>query len=174
MEKERELEGEVGDDEDGLSVSSYETGLETPFVGLEDKDKDKDKDDDDKDGADTGTPAPPPKSLANGGLQLGSDVSTSTEQGQGMQRRKSVRVSLKPTYAAAPPPVYDDYDAGIDAGVVGNGNGKGKGKGESVGREVPDMWEDSSEEDVEYATARRMLARVGSGSGSGSGRRRKK
>lgn len=155
-EEEQEKEEE---EDDAASISSYETGRETFFDMQEDPE-----------GAET-TPVPPFKSLPNGigasvpngrghahasgtgagtAKQPGSDVSTAPEQGQ--QRRKSVRVSLKPTYAAMPPLVYD------------LGVGKGGGWTEpGPGRDVPDMWEDSSEEDVEYATARRMLARVGSG-----------
>jgi hypothetical protein len=139
---------------DTASISSYETGLETFFDGNQ-------------------RSLSPFKGLPNGstsgggtltnGILMGSDVSTSTEQGGVVQRRKSVRVSLKPTYAATPPPVVVDEE--FDFGV----KGKGKGKGGEV---VQDIWQDSSEEDEEYAIARKMLARVGESKGKGKGKAR--
>lgn len=175
--KPQRKETEEGDgaeegDADTASISSYETGRETLFDTREERAVE----------PPVCAPVPPSKSLPNGvGLSNGngnahphgtsenvqhrtaSDVSTSTDQGQTVQRRKSVRVSLKPTYVGTlPSPVYDD-DAG-EAGAAGWGGGVGKERERDRG--VPDMWEDSSEEDMEYAAARRMLAKAGAGAES--------
>lgn len=68
-----------------------------------------------------------------------------------VQRRKSVRVSLKPSYAA-PPAIDDDEDeeaeGGNHEGNINNG-------------EVIDMWKDSSDEDLEYERAKKRLSRAG-------------
>ncbi|KAF5376468.1 hypothetical protein D9615_008597 [Tricholomella constricta] len=90
------------------------------------------------------------------------------------RRRKSVRVSLQPTFSPTPPAIEydieedDPWAAPVPAPAgrrLGAGEapvwGKGKGKGKGRAGEVADMWEDSSEEDVEYTRARSLLSRLG-------------
>ncbi|KAH0580775.1 hypothetical protein J132_04238 [Termitomyces sp. J132] len=83
------------------------------------------------------------------------------EESQPPKRRKSVRVSLNPTFSATPPAIeYDDKEpwvSGADTRFGMNGSVEGGTKEKDVG----DMWEDSSEEDVEYARARSLLSRLG-------------
>ncbi|CAK5277940.1 unnamed protein product [Mycena citricolor] len=138
-----------GDSDDGASISSYETGHETFSDGDEDK----------------SPPLPPNKESAtmfdspingNGNIEAygrGSDVSASSTstQMQGPQRRKSVRVSLQPTFSTTPPAIDDDDDD--DAGSEGRHPPWERSA-------TPDMWADSSEEDSEYQTARKLLTRV--------------
>jgi hypothetical protein len=70
--------------------------------------------------------------------------------GAAPQRRKSVRVSLQPTFSPTPPAIDDTED-----------------EAEEGSRHAPwsspppaDMWEDSSEEDVEYQKAKKLLNRA--------------
>lgn len=86
------------------------------------------------------------------------------------RRRKSVRVSLQPTFSPTPPAIDDDDDDGDGEGAYapwGRGGRTGAGAGdrdEERGRrmsKVTDMWQDSSEEDVEYSRARSLLSRLG-------------
>jgi len=95
----------------------------------------------------------------------GSDVSSSTatasagDKDSAPARRKSVRMSLPPTFSATPPAV-DDWEGDKDrfpwATRIPEPDRKGAER---------DIWEDSSEEDEEYSMARRLLGRV-----SGKGR----
>ncbi len=79
------------------------------------------------------------------------DAAASLEAEEKVQRRKSVRVSLKPSYAA-PPVVDDDEDEEAD----------GANHEDSVNNgEVIDMWKDSSDEDLEYERAKKRLSRAG-------------
>jgi hypothetical protein len=99
-----------------------------------------------------------------------SDVSSSTvsaahvvpgaeaeAEASGTVRRKSVRVSLQPTFSPTPPALDEDEDEAWersgrpwgDDGDAVEGNG-----GER------DFWADSSDEDEEYSKARRMLMRA--------------
>ncbi|KAJ8689579.1 hypothetical protein PTI98_012470 [Pleurotus ostreatus] len=68
-----------------------------------------------------------------------------------VQRRKSVRVSLKPSYAA-PPVINDDEDEEAEGGNHEDSINNG---------EVIDMWKDSSDEDLEYERAKKRLSRAG-------------
>ena len=145
------------------------------------------------------TPTPPPapapvpapvyassSALAVPG-QDDSDVSASTVSANGgggasgPARRKSVRMSLQPTFSPPPPPALDDDEDEAwersgrgrrrrGAGGAANGvpahdgdeeddeeNGRGRKNGN--GRER-DFWADSSDEDEEYSKARRMLTRA--------------
>ncbi|KAH9981679.1 hypothetical protein BJV74DRAFT_887410 [Russula compacta] len=131
-------------------------------------------------------PASVPSTLAVPG-QDESDVSTSTisvgggsASGSGPARRKSVRVSLQPTFSPTPPALDEDEDetwerSGRPSTVGGSGPATGAAKngakdndgddrhenarGKS-GRER-DFWADSSDEDEEYSRARKMLTRAG-------------
>ncbi|KAG6832111.1 hypothetical protein H0H87_002750 [Tephrocybe sp. NHM501043] len=110
------------------------------------------------------------------------------------RRRKSVRVSLNPTFSATPPAIEDEGEeeggVGAQARMWASGSGSGSaawgghgagawnGNGHAYGgREAGagawgsmDMWEDSSEEDVEYARARSLLSLVG-GKEKGKGKK---
>ncbi|EGO28051.1 hypothetical protein SERLADRAFT_462499 [Serpula lacrymans var. lacrymans S7.9] len=144
-------------DSDTNSISSYATGRES-FEDAND------------------VPPPPPPHDHEG---TASTASTSTETQ--LPRRKSVRVSLQPTFSPTPPALDDEDDDDDDekAGKGGryapwgpNGNGE-KGGETRDGRtsEEKDVWEDSSEEDEEYRRARRLLMRVGKkGKGKGKGK----
>ena len=116
-------------------------------------------------------PAPAPAAAATAALALpgkdDSDVSASTASltgtGAGVARRKSVRMSLQPTFSPTPPALDDDEDvawgrSGRPWGVVGNGGANGSAGGKERER---DFWADSSDEDEEYATARKLLTRTG-------------
>ncbi|KAM5545687.1 hypothetical protein V8D89_000725 [Ganoderma adspersum] len=172
---------------DTSSISSYETGREVFF-----------DDDDDEPNPGESPPLPPlplPTSTDGHGhgaaafqngdarqqnqqQQNGSEVSHSTAstavvqaqaQPEPPRRRKSVRMSLPPTFSATPPAV-DDTDEGEEerrrwatpAPVLAPSQRGGWGSRiEEVGQR--DMWADSDEEDEEYSAAKRMLARLGGG-----------
>ncbi|KAL1739580.1 hypothetical protein HDZ31DRAFT_77496, partial [Schizophyllum fasciatum] len=85
-----------------------------------------------------------------------------TGGGAPARRRKSVRVSLKPTFSPTPPAIEDDEHApwslgyaGAKAAVVNERTARG-----DRAKRDKDLWEDSSDEEVEYATAKRMLNRL--------------
>ncbi|KAJ7226675.1 hypothetical protein GGX14DRAFT_417124 [Mycena pura] len=155
---------EAGDGEeesdDAASISSYETGHETM-----------DEDGEETDREDDAPPPPPPHESANGTIHdgaiereklegVGSDVSASSAStlmrvppqalSQAPQRRKSVRVSLQPTFSTTPPATPDDDD---------DDENTPWGRGRSADPSA-DMWEDSSEEDVEYQKAKKLLNRL--------------
>ena len=91
------------------------------------------------------------------------------------RRRKSVRMSLPPTFSATPP-AMDDTDEGEDdreqererrrpwAATTTAAAAQRGGWGSRI-EEVSqrDMWADSEEEEAEYSAAKRMLARFGGG-----------
>ncbi|OCH90387.1 hypothetical protein OBBRIDRAFT_825978 [Obba rivulosa] len=109
----------------------------------------------------------------------GSDLSHSTGttaalcDGGATVRRKSVRMSLPPTFSATPPALDEDSsdeareryepwstprtrrrDSG---GLAGTPNGWATRTDEHASR---DVWQDSSDEDEEYGAARKMLSRL--------------
>ena len=113
-----------------------------------------------------------------------SNVSTETPP----VRRKSVRMSLQPTFSPTPPALCDEDGEGYapwsrSFSMRDEGEGEGEGererehggrarerevrntrkrlKGSGGGDAQEDMWADSSEEDEEYSRARRMLSLVG-------------
>ncbi|KAJ7596711.1 hypothetical protein C8J56DRAFT_918141 [Mycena floridula] len=121
--------GENSDD-DGASISSYETGLET----FEDPEE-----------------HPPPAPPKENGSDLAMSVSSASTETPAVpekshRRRKSVRVSLKPTYSATPPAIdYEEEEVWVDRGQALNNN--------------RNVWEDSSDEDIEYTRAKKLLSR---------------
>ncbi|THH12479.1 hypothetical protein EW146_g7660 [Bondarzewia mesenterica] len=151
-------QGEVrrGDNDDASSISSYETGHEA-FDEEEERQS---------------TPRPPPPPAPPEKLALGparSDISSSTitvvhgdgnvnGSAQGRRvgpsappvRRKSVRMSLQPTYSPTPP-ALDDEDERRPRVEKG---------GEQHERHQRDMWADSSDEDEEYARAKVSLRKA--------------
>ena len=90
------------------------------------------------------------------------------------RRRKSVRMSLPPTFSATPP-AMDDTNEGEEAqeqererrrpwaatAVAAAQRGGWGSRIEEVSQR--DMWADSEEEEAEYSAAKRMLARFGGG-----------
>lgn len=73
-----------------------------------------------------------------------------------------MRVSLKPTFSPTPPAIEDDDHAPWGLGYAG---AKAEVVNERTARGArtnrdKDLWEDSSDEEVEYATAKRMLNRL--------------
>jgi hypothetical protein len=89
-----------------------------------------------------------------------SDVSAESTSG-GAKRRKSVRVSLKPTFSPTPPALDEDEDeiwkrSGRPEAL---GNNDDDDRVKVNGRER-DFWADSSDEDEEYSKARKMLTRA--------------
>lgn len=148
------------DGDDAASISSYETTLEML--------------DEDEDDASTPVltfvtelpPPPPPKQvevLANTG---GSDVSQSTNSSTtaAPTRRKSVRMSLPPTFSATPP-ALDERDERTERQYEpwsSQHNGEAHHGWSSKIREGRDLWQDSSEdEDEEYSAAKRLLSKIG-------------
>ncbi|KAJ7727236.1 hypothetical protein B0H16DRAFT_1697802 [Mycena metata] len=156
------------DSDDGASISSYETGHET---FNEDGNETETERGGDHDEEDVKPPPPPPHEypVGNGIVALtlhdspvqhgsnpliedyghgGSDLSASsasTQTGAAPQRRKSVRVSLQPTFSTTPPALDEETED----------------ERPPWGRPQPtDMWEDSSEEDVEYQKAKKLLTRI--------------
>lgn len=112
----------------------------------------------------------------------GSNGRNGSASGSGPARRKSVRVSLQPTFSPTPPALDEDEEdtwkrsgrplavggSGRPATGAANNNGARddddddrheNARGKS-GREQ-DFWADSSDEDEEYSRARRMLTRGG-------------
>ncbi|KAH7904257.1 hypothetical protein BJ138DRAFT_1073592 [Hygrophoropsis aurantiaca] len=125
---------------DTTSISSYETGRE--YFDEE----------------------PSPRDADEG---AGTASTVSTEVQAQPARRKSVRVSLQPTFSPTPPALDDDDERD---GYIGKRSGKhapwnrdgyNVGNGDAVEAEAKDMWEDSSEEDEEYSRARKLLSRPG-------------
>lgn len=101
-----------------------------------------------------------------------SRTSTETPPANG-QRRKSVRMSLQPTFSPTPPDEEGDHAPWDGSRREGEGEGEGgrerrrgrerKGKGKEGER--GDVWDDSSEEDEAYSRARRLLSLVGRAKG---------
>jgi hypothetical protein len=128
-------------------------------------------------------PAASSTSLVVPGQNDSDDVSGSSNSaigaGAGTRRRKSVRVSLQPTFSPSPPALDEDEDeiwkrSGRPEPLVGGGmnglddhddhdhdkrDGRWKNGDARVEREQ-DFWADSSDEDEEYSKARRMLTRT--------------
>ncbi|KAJ8091706.1 hypothetical protein PM082_020941 [Marasmius tenuissimus] len=174
------------DDDDAASISSYETGHEV-FNGSSGDDTETER------GPPTPPPPPPPPSqdkpqaaaLPNGigngnGNAITADLYTPSEDSQAQvpRRRKSVRVSLRPTFSPTPPAIEDDEEPSWETQAQATAQAqernekqpayieptpppKRRGYGDSDGG-VRDMWNDSSEdEDNEYTSARRLLSKLG-------------
>ncbi|KAF8630578.1 hypothetical protein AX17_005390 [Amanita inopinata Kibby_2008] len=170
------------EEDDGASVSSYETGHE---VFDEEKPSNGDSRLPESIGRTptasvSGLDAPPAngqrEEMVNETIQtppLGSDSSTISvgdQVGGVPQRRKSVRVSLRPTFS--PPVVYNDEEeqeenrsADFSPKAVASRQRRPERVNgwvirRPLGEDVEDMWENSSEEDEEYASAKRLLSSV--------------
>ncbi|KAG5643468.1 hypothetical protein DXG03_000900 [Asterophora parasitica] len=173
------------DDADGASIESFETTNET-FSDANSTVHGHNEEDDVHTRSQLSVPAPDTSAASGFGLTANGITSHDESQPPRVpqkepvhppeepRRRKSVRVSLQPTFSPTPPAI--DYDEGEEdpwaeqgwaEGSLGSkgdeaptwGAARGKGKGKAG--ETLDMWEDSSDEDVEYARARRLLSRLG-------------
>ncbi|KIL63692.1 hypothetical protein M378DRAFT_654257 [Amanita muscaria Koide BX008] len=156
-------QGNKVDDDDLDSVSSYETGHELFFEDISTtapKSKEPNGD-----ARHIGGISSPPVSVVSG-------ASTSIIGGSSgtPQRRKSVRVSLQPTFSPTPPAIDDDTD---EEGHGPRSVWGGKPPAQDVKlngwaskrQEATDVWENSSDEDEEYANAKRLLTKVSSSAG---------
>lgn len=123
------------------SISSYATGRESPFEFE----------------AEPTLQAP----LAPQHDTESSTASTETP----LARRKSVRVSLQPTFSPTPPALDDDEARGRYPW-----NSSGREEDNQNRLSEPDLWQDSSDEDEEYSHARKLLSRV---SKKGPGKKKK-
>ncbi|KAH9943606.1 hypothetical protein B0H21DRAFT_865863 [Amylocystis lapponica] len=125
-------DGDGGDDD--ASISSYETGRE----GLDDDEPEP-------------VPPPPPPPHDPPHAAGGSELSNSTAStATAPVRRKSVRMSLPPTFSVTPPARrgrHAPWDTRGRSGAPAAGEGA-------------DVWANSSDEDEEYNVARRLLSRA--------------
>lgn len=134
-------------EDDSASISSYETVHENL---------------DSRPDSPLPPPVPPRDIVLNKGVD--SDLSHGTSStaigsaDNGASRRKSVRMSLPPTYLKTPPP-QDDWEVGKPPWYPPHDNEASwtSRNGHAGGR---DLWEDSSDENEEYSTARRLLGKL--------------
>lgn len=140
----------VDKDDDATSISSYATGREewedenTPVAARTPEL--------------SPSPQPPPKNDAQG-----SDVSGSSTTTEGAPtRRKSVRMSLPPTFSATPPAIEDASDEET-RGRHAPWGPSGQWSTRIQSAPERDVWQDSSEEDEGYSTARKLLSRMSKG-----------
>jgi hypothetical protein len=92
-----------------------------------------------------------------------SDVSASSNSavgGGGTRRRKSVRVSLQPTFSPTPPALDEDEDETWKRSGRPEPRGDVNGTDDRGDGRERDFWADSSDEDEEYSKARKMLTRA--------------
>lgn len=137
-------------EDDSASVSSYETVHENP---------------DSRPNSPVAPPVPPRDLVVNAGVD--SDLShgtTSTAIGSidnGTSRRKSVRMSLPPTYSTTPPARYD-WEAAKPPWSPPHDSIRADATWTSRGENLHerDIWEDSSDEDEGYSAARRLLSKL--------------
>lgn len=162
----------VPDLRDSMSISSYETGRESPMGSPSSP-------------SPTLLPplSPPPQSYVSSHVPLsppllrgqvsrdqsgGGASSTASTETPPPARRKSVRMSLQPTFSPPPPPaVYDQFDDGeaVDAWSGRPVDGWNTRTGSHAAAVPTDVWQDSSDEDEEYSRARQLLSRVTKGKG---------
>ncbi|KAH9841142.1 uncharacterized protein C8Q71DRAFT_743663 [Rhodofomes roseus] len=140
----------VDKDDDETSLSSYATGRE-------DFDEDSTPVAEHSPELSLSPPPPPPHD------SIGSDLSGSSTTTEGAPvRRKSVRMSLPPTFSATPPAVDDDSDEEARSRHAPWGPSSQWSTRIQPGHDR-DVWQDSSEEDEDYSRARRLLSRMSRG-----------
>lgn len=138
-------------EDDNASISSYETVHENL---------------DSRSNSPPAPPVPPRDPVANTGVD--SDLShgtsstaiASTDNGI-HSRRKSVRMSLPPTYSITPPAKEDwEVEKPLWPGSreYAREEALWTSRNENIGER--DLWEDSSDEDEEYRTARKLLSKL--------------
>ncbi|KAL0948518.1 hypothetical protein HGRIS_011078 [Hohenbuehelia grisea] len=161
-----------GDSDSGASISSYETGHEVFDSDGDATEREKERATNDVARTPASEPTlpsqPPPlpakdtPTPASSTIGSASTISPGSSPPRGRpgaadvaevrtQRRKSVRVSLHPTFSPTPPALEEDESE--HAPWAGP-------NGWTQNEPVRDMWEDSSDEDVEYQRARRLLSRL--------------
>jgi len=138
-------------EDDNVSISSYETVHENL---------------DPRSDSPPAPPVPPRDLVVNPGVD--SDLShgtsstaiASTDNGI-PSRRKSVRMSLPPTYSITPP-AKEDWEVEKPPWSGSREHAQGEStwtlRSENVGER--DLWEDSSDEDEEYRTAHKLLSKL--------------
>ncbi|KAJ3822088.1 hypothetical protein EV361DRAFT_886251 [Lentinula raphanica] len=81
---------------------------------------------------------------------------TDTTHATPPRRRKSVRVSLQPTYSVTPPAIEDEDEFRLEAQRNLSTNKSSESHNDGVTGQ--DIWADSSDEDVEYQQAKRLFS----------------
>ncbi|KAK7047813.1 hypothetical protein VNI00_006141 [Paramarasmius palmivorus] len=95
------------------------------------------------------------QNLAQAQAQAQSQSGTSTpDSGPQPRRRKSVRVSLQPTFSPTPPAIEDDEPPSWETSWDSTADGK------TGANDSRDIWDDSSSEDIEYSRARSLLSKL--------------
>ena len=156
------------DPRDSMSISSYETGRESPMNSPPSSPLARPLSLLAQSPSQTPAARPPPMSREqvsrdhdHGGTSSTASADTQTV------RRKSVRVSLQPTFSPTPPAVYDQFDDDDEPGgrrTSWSSRSAEVHKTNRVAGAAPnDMWQDSSEEDEEYSRARKLLSQMGKG-----------
>ncbi|THG95075.1 hypothetical protein EW026_g6509 [Hermanssonia centrifuga] len=183
-------EGQSEDHDDESSVSSYETTREALDDDEVDETNHIDRVLSSSPPSETSPPPPPPKTdvptAAMGGSESsqtsGSTATTSTAIGTQPTRRKSVRMSLPPTFSTTPPALDDDSDgdrgrkhepwssprrrsSGFGSHTESHSQAVGwSSRIKDPAQKDHDTWKDSSEEeDEEYGKAKRLLSRFSTG-----------
>ncbi|KZT01977.1 uncharacterized protein LAESUDRAFT_444402 [Laetiporus sulphureus 93-53] len=150
-------------EDDATSISSYETINEVFYDAESDPQPEPELD------PSLAPPTPPPSDTkpepAKGG-DLSRSVSSSSTTGTGPIRRKSVRMSLPPTFSTTPP-VFDDDDDDAETTrgrhhpwPLNGDASSGRQGGWSSRVQERDLWQDSSDDDEEYLRAKRLLSRM--------------
>ncbi|KAJ2913556.1 hypothetical protein MD484_g6855, partial [Candolleomyces efflorescens] len=164
--------------EDGNDEEAYESAYETP--GEISGDERGRKMSDVKGKGPIQTPAPPPVATYPSDATI-----TAPTPSEAPQRKKSVRVSLQPTFSTTPPAIYDDDEdqrmfwppvvpdkpvrnksrflQGGDGlySSPGASTSAGPRRVASTSKAAPrDVWQDSDDEDEEYMKARMRLSRA--------------
>jgi len=146
----------ITNEDDAASISSYETGHE----------------DFDEEPELSAVPPPPPPhdEKLDTSVTIGSDLSSSTATtATAPVRRKSVRMSLPPTFSATPPALDDNdeetrgrYNPWSSSSVRAEpSSARSTGWTTRIDQNgTRDAWQDSSDEDEEYRTAKRLLNRL--------------
>jgi hypothetical protein len=133
-------------DDDVASVSSYETVHETFDFEPEERG--------------LAEPSHAVNGVDNSDLSH-STSSTTADEAIVPARRKNVRMSLPPTFSATPPAV-EEWESDKEqypwtSRIADPSEGWSTRNGHARER---DIWDDSSEEDVEYSMARKLLSKI--------------
>lgn len=184
-----QYKGDAGGDDDSASTTSYETGHEN----LESTDEETPKRRAEGVGASTAVSKVPTEDIDRRPLSMPSPILFSASGVDGSlphaevvspgptpQKRKSVRVSLNPTFSPTPPAIEDEEDRYMRAPFVfrepvavpsvATGNQSYQSPSQ-VPPQVPDaygtqrdgardIWDDDSDENAEYQQAKRLLMRA--------------
>ncbi|THH27585.1 hypothetical protein EUX98_g6606 [Antrodiella citrinella] len=169
------VDEDENDGDDAASISSYETGHEVI---------------DEEPGIRTPSPVAPlppphdqkPNHLTNGHSDLSQSTDSTVDASGAPRRRKSVRMSLPPTFSTTPPAIYEEEPSeggkgrhepwssqvkrrprpAADPVAVSEASHTKRGGWSTRITDPPtteDVWGDSSEEDEEYGRAKRLLSK---------------